>query len=61
MFFFHFHAEQLEIDAREAALKRVEMRAEPGHKIEVALPDEFKGDRSGPVFFPDAQDEEDFK
>lgn len=61
MLFFLFHAEQLEIDAREASLKRVEMRGEPGHEIEVALPDEFKGDRSGPVFFPHAQDEEDFK
>jgi hypothetical protein len=61
MFFFALNVEQIEIDAREASLKRVEMRGEPGHEIEVALPDEFNGDRSGPVFFPQAQDEEDFK
>jgi hypothetical protein len=53
--------EQLEIDPPEGSLKRVEMRSEPGHEIEVALPDEFKGDRSGPLFFPHVQDEEQFK
>ncbi len=53
--------ELLAFNAREASLKRVETTGEPGHEIEVALPDEFKGDRSGPAFFPHAQDEEDFK
>jgi hypothetical protein len=61
MFFFIGQFEQLQIDPPEASLKRVEMQAEPGHTIEAALPDEFKGDRSGPLFFPNPQDEERFK
>jgi hypothetical protein len=61
MYFWLLGVEQLEIDPPEASLKRVEMRAEPGREIEAALPDEFNGDRSGPLFFPDPQNEEVFK
>lgn len=61
MFNLVYFLELLAVDPPKASLKRVEMRAESGYEIEAALPDEFEGDRSGPFFFPGAQDEENFK
>jgi len=50
--------EQLEADGR---IKRLTMEGGLAHQLTVAFPDEFAGERSGPFFFPDEDDEEKFK
>lgn len=50
--------EQLEVDG---SLKRLTMNRGAAHKLEVAFPEEFEGERSGPFFFPNKSDEEQFK
>src|SRR5271170_4611362 len=50
--------EQLEADGR---IKRLTIARESAHQLEVAFPDEFEGERSGPFFFPNKDDEEQFK
>jgi len=50
--------EQLEADGR---LKRLTMNRGSANQLEVAFPEEFVGERSGPFFFPNEHDEELFK
>jgi hypothetical protein len=50
--------EQLEADGR---IKRLTIARGSAHQLEVAFPDEFEGERSGPFFFPNKDDEEQFK